>query len=196
MRSDACRRVGRRLARGAALRSRVRAWSSCPYLRHPQWIQSYRDLPMRVNQWCNVHRWEMRTRPFVRTLEFLWQVMGRVLTRQSAAAQQQPSSSPAAAQQQPSSSPAAAHQAYARRHSPRGPAGRRAPAFRPPQALSWTGRRISAAPLCRPLQAVAHLSCWQPPPDVSAPCGCCVVRRRRATRRTRAARRPRRRRGA
>lgn len=39
-----------------------------------QWIQSYRDLPLRVNQWCNVHRWEMRTRPFVRTLEFLWQV--------------------------------------------------------------------------------------------------------------------------
>lgn len=39
---------------------------------HP--LQSYRDLPMRMNQWCNVHRWEMRTRPFVRTLEFLWQV--------------------------------------------------------------------------------------------------------------------------
>ncbi|KAL6753740.1 prolyl-tRNA synthetase [Haematococcus lacustris] len=38
-----------------------------------QWVQSYRDLPLRVNQWCNVHRWEMRTRPFVRTLEFLWQ---------------------------------------------------------------------------------------------------------------------------
>ena len=32
-----------------------------------------RDLPILVNQWCNVHRWEMRTRPFVRTLEFLWQ---------------------------------------------------------------------------------------------------------------------------
>lgn len=38
-----------------------------------QWVQSYRDLPLLVNQWCNVHRWEMRTRPFVRTLEFLWQ---------------------------------------------------------------------------------------------------------------------------
>jgi prolyl-tRNA synthetase len=38
-----------------------------------QWVQSYRDLPMRLNQWCNVHRWEMRTRPFIRTLEFLWQ---------------------------------------------------------------------------------------------------------------------------
>lgn len=32
-----------------------------------------RDLPLKLNQWCNVHRWEMRTRPFVRTLEFLWQ---------------------------------------------------------------------------------------------------------------------------
>lgn len=38
-----------------------------------QWVQSYRDLPLLVNQWANVHRWEMRTRPFVRTLEFLWQ---------------------------------------------------------------------------------------------------------------------------
>jgi len=38
-----------------------------------QWVQSYRDLPLLINQWCNVHRWEMRTRPFVRTLEFLWQ---------------------------------------------------------------------------------------------------------------------------
>jgi prolyl-tRNA synthetase len=38
-----------------------------------QWVQSYRDLPLLMNQWANVHRWEMRTRPFVRTLEFLWQ---------------------------------------------------------------------------------------------------------------------------
>ena len=38
-----------------------------------QWIQSYRDLPLLINQWANVHRWEMRTRPFIRTLEFLWQ---------------------------------------------------------------------------------------------------------------------------
>ncbi|RWR74466.1 Aminoacyl-tRNA synthetase [Cinnamomum micranthum f. kanehirae] len=38
-----------------------------------QWIQSYRDLPLMVNQWVNVTRWEMRTKPFVRTLEFLWQ---------------------------------------------------------------------------------------------------------------------------
>lgn len=38
-----------------------------------QWIHSYRDLPLMVNQWVNVTRWEMRTKPFVRTLEFLWQ---------------------------------------------------------------------------------------------------------------------------
>ncbi|WOG91362.1 hypothetical protein DCAR_0310611 [Daucus carota subsp. sativus] len=38
-----------------------------------QWIQSYRDLPLMINQWVNVTRWEMRTKPFVRTLEFLWQ---------------------------------------------------------------------------------------------------------------------------
>ncbi|KAL0358936.1 UNVERIFIED_CONTAM: Proline--tRNA ligase, chloroplastic/mitochondrial [Sesamum angustifolium] len=38
-----------------------------------QWIHSYRDLPLMINQWANVTRWEMRTKPFVRTLEFLWQ---------------------------------------------------------------------------------------------------------------------------
>jgi len=38
-----------------------------------QWIQSYRDLPLLINQWANVVRWEMRTRLFVRTLQFLWQ---------------------------------------------------------------------------------------------------------------------------
>lgn len=38
-----------------------------------KWIQSYRDLPLLINQWCNVVRWEMRTRPFLRTSEFLWQ---------------------------------------------------------------------------------------------------------------------------
>src|SRR5581483_399615 len=36
-------------------------------------IQSYRDLPVLVNQWANVVRWELRTRPFLRTAEFLWQ---------------------------------------------------------------------------------------------------------------------------
>lgn len=38
-----------------------------------KWIQSYRDLPIKVNQWANVVRWEMRTRLFLRTAEFLWQ---------------------------------------------------------------------------------------------------------------------------
>ncbi len=38
-----------------------------------KWIQSYRDLPLLVNQWANVVRWEMRTRLFLRTAEFLWQ---------------------------------------------------------------------------------------------------------------------------
>lgn len=38
-----------------------------------KWIQSYRDLPLLINQWANVVRWEMRTRPFLRTTEFLWQ---------------------------------------------------------------------------------------------------------------------------
>ena len=38
-----------------------------------RWIQSYRDLPLKLNQWCNVMRWEMRTRMFLRTSEFLWQ---------------------------------------------------------------------------------------------------------------------------
>jgi prolyl-tRNA synthetase len=38
-----------------------------------KWIQSYRDLPVLLNQWCNVMRWELRTRLFLRTAEFLWQ---------------------------------------------------------------------------------------------------------------------------
>ncbi|MEP6645699.1 MAG: proline--tRNA ligase [Saprospiraceae bacterium] len=40
---------------------------------YKDWIQSYRDLPLLINQWANVVRWEMRTRPFLRTTEFLWQ---------------------------------------------------------------------------------------------------------------------------
>ncbi len=43
-------------------------WSS-----YKNWIQSYRDLPLLINQWANVVRWEMRTRIFLRTSEFLWQ---------------------------------------------------------------------------------------------------------------------------
>ncbi len=38
-----------------------------------RWIQSHRDLPLLINQWCNIVRWEMRTRLFLRTTEFLWQ---------------------------------------------------------------------------------------------------------------------------
>jgi prolyl-tRNA synthetase len=40
---------------------------------YAKWVQSYRDLPLLINQWCNVLRWEKRTRPFLRTMEFLWQ---------------------------------------------------------------------------------------------------------------------------
>jgi prolyl-tRNA synthetase len=38
-----------------------------------QWLRSWRDLPIKINQWANVVRWEMRTRPFLRTTEFFWQ---------------------------------------------------------------------------------------------------------------------------
>jgi prolyl-tRNA synthetase len=38
-----------------------------------RWVQSWRDLPLLTNQWANVVRWEMRTRMFLRTSEFLWQ---------------------------------------------------------------------------------------------------------------------------
>src|SRR4030095_5405759 len=38
-----------------------------------KWIESYRDLPLLINQWANVVRWELRTRLFLRTAEFLWQ---------------------------------------------------------------------------------------------------------------------------
>ena len=40
---------------------------------YAKWVQSYRDLPILINQWCNVVRWELRTRLFLRTAEFLWQ---------------------------------------------------------------------------------------------------------------------------
>lgn len=40
---------------------------------YAQWIESYRDLPLLINQWANVVRWEKATRPFLRTMEFLWQ---------------------------------------------------------------------------------------------------------------------------
>jgi prolyl-tRNA synthetase len=40
---------------------------------YADWINSHRDLPMKINQWANVVRWELRTRPFLRSAEFLWQ---------------------------------------------------------------------------------------------------------------------------
>ena len=40
---------------------------------YAKWVQSWRDLPILINQWCNVVRWELRTRLFLRTTEFLWQ---------------------------------------------------------------------------------------------------------------------------
>lgn len=40
---------------------------------YAKWIRTYRDLPLLINQWCNVVRWEKTTRPFLRTAEFLWQ---------------------------------------------------------------------------------------------------------------------------
>ena len=43
------------------------------YYMFSRWIKSWRDLPLKVNQWANVVRWEMRTRAFLRTIEFLWQ---------------------------------------------------------------------------------------------------------------------------
>lgn len=43
------------------------------YESYSKWVQSWRDLPVQMNQWCNVVRWEKRTLPFLRTSEFLWQ---------------------------------------------------------------------------------------------------------------------------
>ncbi|MDD5025880.1 MAG: proline--tRNA ligase [Candidatus Peribacteraceae bacterium] len=43
------------------------------YSAYARWVHSHRDLPIKLNQWANIVRWEMRTRPFLRTLEFLWQ---------------------------------------------------------------------------------------------------------------------------
>src|SRR6185436_15329489 len=43
------------------------------YAMFAKWVESHRDLPLLINQWCNVVRWEMRTRMFLRTTEFLWQ---------------------------------------------------------------------------------------------------------------------------
>jgi prolyl-tRNA synthetase len=43
------------------------------YDAYSRWIESYRDLPLKMNQWANVFRWELKTKPFLRTSEFLWQ---------------------------------------------------------------------------------------------------------------------------
>ena len=51
----------------------ARFWARALFTSSDPGRQSYRDLPLLLNQWANVHRWEMRTRPFIRTLEFLWQ---------------------------------------------------------------------------------------------------------------------------
>src|SRR5687768_4289420 len=61
---------GEKLEEPLAIRPTSEAiiWST-----YKRWIQSYRDLPLLYNQWANVVRWEMRTRLFLRTAEFLWQ---------------------------------------------------------------------------------------------------------------------------
>ncbi|HCC32426.1 MAG TPA: proline--tRNA ligase [Clostridiales bacterium] len=61
---------GEELAERLAIRPTSEAMICHMYAR---WIQSWRDLPMLLNQWCNVVRWEKATRPFLRTTEFLWQ---------------------------------------------------------------------------------------------------------------------------
>jgi prolyl-tRNA synthetase len=53
---------------------------------YAKWVKSYRDLPVLINQWCNIFRWEKATRLFLRTLEFLWQE-GHTLHRTAAEAE-------------------------------------------------------------------------------------------------------------
>src|SRR5580704_10592692 len=61
---------GEKLTERLAIRPTSEAIIGVMYAR---WVQSHRDLPILINQWANVVRWEKRTRPFLRTLEFLWQ---------------------------------------------------------------------------------------------------------------------------
>ncbi len=61
---------GEELAEPLAIRPTSETIFGCMY---SKWIQSYRDLPVLINQWANVMRWEKTTRPFLRTSEFLWQ---------------------------------------------------------------------------------------------------------------------------
>lgn len=59
------------------------------YDSYSKWIRSYRDLPLRINQWCNVLRWEVKqTKPFLRTREFLWQEGHNVYETQEEAAKE------------------------------------------------------------------------------------------------------------
>lgn len=61
---------GKKLTERLAIRPTSEAIIGTTYAR---WVRSWRDLPILINQWCNVVRWELRTRPFLRTTEFLWQ---------------------------------------------------------------------------------------------------------------------------
>lgn len=61
---------GEELSEPLAIRPTSETIFGCMY---SKWIQSYRDLPVLINQWANVMRWEKTTRPFLRTSEFLWQ---------------------------------------------------------------------------------------------------------------------------
>lgn len=61
---------GKKLTERLAIRPTSEAIIGTMYAR---WVRSWRDLPILINQWCNVVRWELRTRPFLRTTEFLWQ---------------------------------------------------------------------------------------------------------------------------
>ena len=64
-----CARPARSKSRSLSVRRAKRSSARCS----PEMGQSYRDLPILINQWANVVRWEMRTRMFLRTTEFLWQ---------------------------------------------------------------------------------------------------------------------------
>ena len=61
---------GKKLTERLAIRPTSEAIIGTSY---SKWVRSWRDLPILINQWCNVVRWELRTRPFLRTTEFLWQ---------------------------------------------------------------------------------------------------------------------------
>jgi prolyl-tRNA synthetase len=74
---------GKKLTERLAIRPTSEAIIGTTYAK---WVRSWRDLPILVNQWCSVVRWELRTRPFLRTTEFLWQE-GHTVHRTQAEAQ-------------------------------------------------------------------------------------------------------------